>query len=194
MHELPPRILPLPESEWSNEQRELLQPALSGKGLGRGVLNIFGTLIRHPKLYKRWSIFGTHLLFKSTLAARDRELVILRMAWLCGSDYEWGQHLSIGRAAGITDLELDRIPSGPRAQGWGEEDATLLQAVDELKDATVIGAATWARLAARFSERQIMDLIFTAGQYCMLAMALNSMGVQLDKEIAAAEAAHQSSR
>lgn len=181
------RVAPLTTEECSEEQATLLAPAAEGKGLGRGVLNIFATLARHPKLYKRWAVFGSHTLLKSSLPPRDRELVILRMAWLAQCRYEWGQHLSLGRDAGLTNDEMARIKSGPDAQGWSDADQQLLHAVDELKAHCVVSDKTWRALASRYSETQLMDFIFTAGQYHMLAMALNSFGVELDERIAAAE-------
>src|SRR5436190_23742181 len=94
-----PRMAPMTVDEMDAETREIVERgAFSGR-----VLNIFATLARHPKLLKRWLVFGTHVLGKSTLTPRERELLILRIGWRCGSDYEWGQHVVIGRAAGLTD-------------------------------------------------------------------------------------------
>jgi|SaaInlStandDraft_2_1057019.scaffolds.fasta_scaffold114612_2 4-carboxymuconolactone decarboxylase len=183
-----PRLAPLAEHEWNQEQAALLAPAAQGKGLGRGVLNIFATLARHPKLYKRWAVFGSHTLLKSSLPPRERELVILRMAWLAQCRYEWGQHLSLGRDAGLGDDEIALIKEGPAAPDWNAADRQLLRAVDELKEHCVVSDETWQALSSRFSETQLMDFIFTAGQYHMLAMALNSFGVELDLRIAEAEA------
>ena len=52
------------------------------------------TMANHPDLAKRWMVFANHILGKSTLSVRDRELVILRIGYLCQSGYEWGQHVS----------------------------------------------------------------------------------------------------
>jgi alkylhydroperoxidase family enzyme len=52
-------------------------------------LNIFATLAHHPRLLKRWPAFGGTLLFRGQLPARDRELLILRTAWLCKAESEW---------------------------------------------------------------------------------------------------------
>ena len=108
------RVEPLPETEWTPEVREILP-----RGLGREgrVLNIFRTLAAHPKLLKRWLVFGTHVLYKSTLPARERELVILRTGWLCRSEYEWGQHVIIAQGRGLTDEEIARVKAGPDAAG-----------------------------------------------------------------------------
>ena len=175
-----PRVAPLPRGEWDAETAEILRATEMG---GR-VLNIFQTLARHPKLLKRWLVFGNHVLAKSTLSARERELLILRTGWNCRAEYEWGQHVVIGKAVGLTDDEIGRITRGPDAPGWDPFEATLLRAADELHRDSRIGDATWSALSARFDTRQLLDLIFTVGQYTLVSMALNSLGVQLDEGIA----------
>jgi alkylhydroperoxidase family enzyme len=173
-----PRIAPLPPAEWNDEVRDILQVTAMG---GR-VLNIFQTLARHPKLLKRWLVFGNHVLLKSTLPPRERELLILRTGWNCGAEYEWGQHVIIGRQAGLTDDEIERITRGPDA-GWSPVEAALLRAADELHRDARIGDPTWAVLSADYDTKQLMDIVFTVGQYTLVSMALKSFGVQLDEGI-----------
>ena len=165
-----PRVAPLPLAEVDPEIRERL-----GKG---PVLNIFLTLANHPKLMKRWLVFGNHVLGRSTLPPRERELVILRIGWLCRSAYEWGQHVRIALGSGLSQAEIDRIPQGPDAAGWSELERALLRATDELHADAFISNETWAALAAHLDTHQLMDLIFTVGQYNLVSMALNSLGVQ----------------
>lgn len=175
-----PRLDPLPESEWSDEQRELIRTAERG---GPTALNIYRTLAHHPKLLKRWGVFGAHVLYKNSLAARERELLILRTGWLCQSEYEWGQHVIIGRAAGVTEDEIARIKEGPDASGWSEVDAALLRAADELHGDSMISDDTWRTLSSQFDSKQLIDLVFTVGQYHIVSMALNTLGVQLDEGV-----------
>lgn len=173
------RVPPLPAEDRNAEVQELLRATQMG---GR-VLNIFSTLARHPKLLKRWLVFGNHVLAKSTLPPRDRELLILRTGWNCRAEYEWGQHALIGRLVGLTDEEIERTTRGPDASGWEAFDATLLRAADELHHDARIGDATWAALSARYSTEQLLDAIFTVGQYTLVSMALNSLGVPLDEGV-----------
>ena len=171
-----PRILPLEEKDWNDEQRQLLAPmAQSGR-----VPNLFKTLVRHPKLLKRWLPFANHILFKSSLAAREREMLILRVAWVTRAAYEWGHHREIGQRAGLSDAEIVRIAAGPDAPGWSKHDAALLRAVDELQRSSRMTSATWTALAERYDTAQLMDVVFTIGNYTALAMALNTLGVALD--------------
>lgn len=174
-----PRIPPLPEDEWNEEQREIF----SNQRMRGRVANIFSTLANHPKLAKRWLVFGNHVLSKSTLPARDREIAILRMGWRCQSDYEWGQHTIIGERAGLTREEIERIRQSADAEGWNEHDRLIIKATDELKDESFIFDETWKGLKKNYSDQQMMDLVFACGQYNLVSMALNSFGVQLDSDI-----------
>lgn len=177
MHLNQPRIAALPESDWDDETRELME-SLRRDG---HVYNIFATLARHPQLLKRWLVFAGHILGKSTLPAREREIAILRMGWLCRAEYEWGHHVVIGKQAGLTDDDIKRIAEGPNAAGLDQFEASLLRAVDELQAHSFIEDSTWRALAERFNTQQILDFLFTAGQYKLVSMVLNSAGVQLEE-------------
>ena len=176
------RIAPLGEGDWTDEVRELLEPTRGGVG-GGAVLNIFATLAHHPKLLKRWNVFGNHVLFKSSLPARDREILILRIGWLWQAEYEWGQHVVIGKRVGLSDEDIERIRTGPDAPGWDPFEAALVRAADELHADAFVSDATWKSLAERYETRQLMDVVFTVGQYTVVSMALNTFGVQLDPGI-----------
>lgn len=174
-----PRIPPLPEDQWDEEQIEVFK----NQRMRGSVQNIFATLANHAKLAKRWLVFGNHILSKSTLPPRDREIAILRTGWRCQSGYEWGQHVIIGKNAGITDEEIERLKQPADAAGWSEHDRLLVTAADELRDDSFISDDTWAGLKKTYSDQQMMDLVFTCGQYNLVSMALNSFGVQLDPDI-----------
>jgi 4-carboxymuconolactone decarboxylase len=170
-----PRIPPLTDAECTADQLAMLEP------LGPNAsLNIFRTLVRHPKLFRRWSPFAGRLLQASTIGDRNRELVILRVAWRCGGAYEWGQHVGIARTADLSDEEIARVATELDGSTWSDDDATLLRAVDELQADHCISDSTWATLADRFGEEQLIEITMLAGAYAMLAGTLNSLGVQLE--------------
>lgn len=171
-----PRLAPLGPENRTDAQKAMLA--------SRADYNIYKTLAHHPDLYARWSPLGQFLLNGSSLPPRERELVMLRMGWLCQSEYEWSQHARIARAsAGMTDAEVHRIAEGPQAAGWTEFERTLLRMVDELRYEAMISDATWKALRTKYSDQQIMESLFTAAQYQLVSMALNSLGVQLDPEL-----------
>ena len=176
-----PRIYPLKESEWDDDARKLIE---GFKKISKGpVSNIMATLANYSKLYNRWRVFGNHVLYKSSLPARDREILMLRIGWLCHAEYEWGQHAIIGKRCGISDEELKRIIEGPDAEGWGSFDAMLLRAVDELYINSFISDSTWLNLSEKYNTHQLIDLVFTVGQYNLVSMVLNTLGVQLEEGV-----------
>ena len=166
------------ESDLTPQQRELLA-GVGGVAADAGALNIFMTLVRHPGLFRRWLPFGGKLL-TGKLPDRDRELLILRTAVNCESPYEWAQHVKIGRAAGLTDAEIQRIEEGPGA--WEGFDATLLRAADELHANSNISDETWGNLAARYDETQLVEVPMVVGHYHLVAFTLNSLGVQIEPD------------
>src|SRR2546421_12942573 len=145
-----PRIPPLDPADRDETARALLE----GVGAVGSELNVFTTLVRHPKLFRRWSAFGSALLLAGTLPARDRELLILRTAWNNGCEYEWGQHVRIAHDAGLDEIDL--VIEGPAAPGLAPSDVALLQAADELHLDSVISDGTWARLRERYDEHQLI--------------------------------------
>lgn len=147
--------------------------------LGGRDLNIFRVMMHHPDLTRRWTVFAGHVLQKQTLPPRDRELLILRIGWLNQAEYEWAQHVEIARRAGITEAEIERVKQGAGA-GWSAKESALLQAADDLFEDSVVSDATWAALQRHYDTRQLMDVVFTVGQYNLVSWALNSFGVPLD--------------
>jgi 4-carboxymuconolactone decarboxylase len=176
-----PRIQPVTDP--SDEILELYERG-GMRAPDGSTLNIFATLANHPKLLKRWMVFAAHVMSKNTLSPRDRELAILRVGVLCRSPYEFGQHVVIAARCDISPTEIDQVREGPAHPAWTPLEAALLSAVDELHEHSRILDHTWATLAGAYSDEQMIDIIFTVGQYHLVSFALNSCGVELDEGIA----------
>jgi alkylhydroperoxidase family enzyme len=146
-------------------------------------LNALGTLALHPELTKAFNTFNGYILFSSTLTPRQRELLVLRVAALRRSVYEWEQHRVLAADVGLHADEVDRIADGPQAPGWSPLDRAMLSAVDELIGEGEIADATWEVLSTELGEQQVMDLVFTVGAYEVLALAFRSFGIELDDDL-----------
>jgi alkylhydroperoxidase family enzyme len=146
-------------------------------------LNALGTLARYPALTRAFHTLNGHVLFASTLSARQRELLVLRVAWVRRATYEWEQHVVLAGDAGVDRDEIARILQGPEAPGWSPLERAMLAAVDELVADARVTDPTWAVLADELDEHQLMDLVFTVGTYDLLAMAFRSFGVELDEDL-----------
>jgi alkylhydroperoxidase family enzyme len=189
-NEPPPRIVPILPPDWDETAldalgafpaaRDFVLSRWSPDGPGVRGLHGLGMLVQHPALAKAFLTFNAHAARSPSLTTRERELIILRISILRNSQYEYIQHVVLGRAAGLSEAELDRISLGPDAPGWSPDDADILRAVDELHRDARIGEETWTRLSKRFDKKQIMDLVFVLGCYEILAMAFNTFDVPLE--------------
>ena len=142
--------------------------------------NIFLTLARHRRLFRRWLWFAAALMPRGRLPREETELVILRVAHNTGCDYEWGHHERLGRRAGLSADEIARVREGPAASGWSERRSQLLAAADELHASGEIGDELWKRLSAALSDVELIELCMLVGHYEMLAMTLKTLRVEPD--------------
>jgi alkylhydroperoxidase family enzyme len=140
---------------------------------------IVRTMLRHPELFARQTDIGIQLLGQGAWAGRDRELAILRVGWLCRAPYEFGEHVHVAKTLGITSEEIERITVGSTAPGWSEHEQAILRAVEELYENAVISDATWATLAKRLDDRQLIELPIVIGQYQTVAYYQNSLKLRL---------------
>jgi enoyl-CoA hydratase len=170
-----PRIRPVDDPD--AEQAELLSKTLLTKD-GRP-LNLFATLAHHPRLLKRFNVLGGFFLSHGELPARERELVILRVAARTGSEYEYAQHVVIGQQVGLSAQEMEQV-RGP-LDVWPEDDRTLLRFVDEMIDSDGAAVTTWEALCSRYPDDQMMEMSLLVGFYRMLAGFLLVIGVQVEK-------------
>lgn len=154
---------------------------VAGRMTRTGPPNIFLTLGRHPRLFRAWLRFAGRLMPRGELPRTETELVILRVAHNCDSEYERAQHVRIGRRVGLTNEQIERVADGPDAEGWSEHERALLRASDELHADRVISQATWSELAAHYSERELIEICMLIGHYEMLAMVLASLRVRPER-------------
>ncbi len=143
-----------------------------------GPLNVFTTLARHPSLFRRWLIFAGALMPGGKLKRADSELVILRVAHNCGSDYELTQHERIAKTAGLSDEEIARAGGDPAE--WPHHQSLLLRTADALHADRDVPDELWAELVAEFDEQRRIELLMLVGHYEMLAMTLNALRVESD--------------
>lgn len=154
---------------------------IAGRVTKTGPPNIFTTLGRNPPLFRGWLYFAGRLMPGGKLPRDETELVILRVATNCRSDYEWTQHVRLGRRAGLSAEEIERVRTGPAADGWSERRSALLSAADDMHGDREISDATWDRLAAFLDERRLIEVCMLIGHYEMLAMVLNTLRVEVEQ-------------
>lgn len=185
----PMRIAPLAQEELGEEVRSLVHRigATLDYKPAEVLTTYFALLARHPHLFKSQLEMGIFLFSGSAIPPRERELAVLRTAWLAGAPYEWGEHVDIARKLGMTPEETDAIRRGPQAPGWSGHERAILSAVDELVDNKMISDATWSVLAQTWNEAQLIELPCIVGQYLSVAMLQNSLRLPLGERKGFAE-------
>lgn len=174
--ERPLRVKPLPDAEWDDRCRTALASLIpADRANGQGAGNVLATLLRHPDLTAAYLPFNTYLLRDSTLSPRIREVALLRVVHRGNCDYLWWHHIPIAARAGLSPDDIDAVRSGNCVDRC---DQMVIQAVDDLTTDSTIAQTTWEELGQVFTDQQRMDLVFTIGGYLLLAMAVNTFGVQ----------------
>jgi 4-carboxymuconolactone decarboxylase len=177
MHPKSPRIPPLAPSKFTDEQAELA----GGRDGARAQLSIVRLLVENPPLYRSWIPFAMHCIQASSMSPREREIVILHTCSFCHGTYDVAQHRVIAQRAGLSVADVDAaIKDGA---GLADFERTLIKAAEELVTEHCIADATYAVLAKRYTPQQLLDLVFTVGNYTMMSMTTNTFGVQVEANI-----------
>lgn len=177
----PQRISPLKPEEFDADATALVVGVRASLGINEmaEIPQVFGVMLRRPGLFRCQMEMGIELLGKGALPPRERELAILRVGWLCGAPYEWGEHVDIAKRYGVTTEEVERITQGSSAPGWSAHERAVIRAVEELIKDRMISDETWDALAQSWTEGQLMELPILVGQYFTIALQQNSLRIRL---------------
>lgn len=184
-----PRIPPLARESWDDATEAAIRCGIPGKAadpfLSNGpdqvhLPNAIGAMVHHPKVAGPFLSFNSVLLRDQLLTARQRELMVLQVAWLTRSEYEWVQHARLAHRYDITAEEIETIAADWRSGDWTPLETAMLEAAEQLVTTTRVDDDTWTVLAAELSEAELVEVLFVVGAYTCLAMVFNGLGVELD--------------
>jgi AhpD family alkylhydroperoxidase len=143
-------------------------------------MHLFTTLGQHRLLFLSFLPYSGVLLNWGKLPKRDKELVILRVGHLRGSEYELQQHRRLARSRGVDKALQDKIFDGPGAEGLTDRQRTLLKSVDEFVLGRDLSDETFAELSGHLDRRQIIEFCALAGHYDAIAAILATLRVPMD--------------
>jgi 4-carboxymuconolactone decarboxylase len=179
----PPRLSALPEAERTERQQQLLDQMsmvlVDGVRKPREDKAALEILIRHAELYKAHLDVAAKYLSDCEMSIRERELAILRIAWLSQAPFEWGAHVKIAKRNGVTSEEIERVIEGSRAPDWSKADRAIVRAMEELHFSSMITDETWTDLRHCFSDKKLIELVILAGQYKTVAYYQNAFRLPL---------------
>jgi 4-carboxymuconolactone decarboxylase len=175
-----PRIDAIPAEKIGGETWEVVNRIRAAIGLGPAteLPEYTRMMVKHPAIFQRQMEMGTTI-FQGQLPARERELAVLRIAWLSRAPYEWGEHVGTGKRYGLTAQEVDRVTKGSSAPGWTMHEAAILRGVEELLADQALSDPTYAALAKSWSEPQLIEYLMMVGQYVATAFIQNSLRARL---------------
>lgn len=184
----PPRIAPVDRETVAGDVQATTQQLIRGIGGPAdmpppvdAIPEIMFTLCRFPVLWQAVMDVTVPLQGPaSTLPPRDRKLAILRTGWLCAAPYEFGEHVAQAKRMGIAAEEIDAITLGSSAKLWNDHERAVLEAVEELHENAMVSDRVWAKLATRFDEAQLFELLILVGQFTATAYFQNSLRLRLE--------------
>jgi alkylhydroperoxidase family enzyme len=179
----PPRLPPLQQADLTEEMRAFLERWTGGIFRGADSNPVLLTFAHHPKLAELFSQFNIHLLSTSTLPVKQRQIAIMRTAWICRATYMWSSHLSTSIRCGLQPDMFRPIQEGADDPYFTEFERTVLRATEELVRDRRIGDANWQGLMKEWTNQQILDFLFTVGAYVTIAGVMRSIGVQRNPDL-----------
>jgi alkylhydroperoxidase family enzyme len=163
-------------SDWDTLQRNAIAKYREPGSVG----NAFATLLRIPALVDGIIPFHDYITADSSLPPRQRELLILRTAWLLNNDTIWAEHVPLARAAGFTSTTVRSVGVGRDAPDWTSAERDLLSLVDELFRNSSISDRTWQSLSERLDMFGMLDAVMTVSEFTSLGLIYNALGIQPD--------------
>jgi alkylhydroperoxidase family enzyme len=175
-----PRIEPLGRDEVDEETKAVVNRVrAAAAGSKQDALpEYMRTLLKHPAIFRCQMETGTTI-FRGMIPPRDRELAILRIAWLCRAPFEWGEHVEISKLRGVSPEEIELATAGSSHAGWNDHDRAIVRGVEELLGDHALSDATWEQLAKVWNEAQMIEYVTMIGQYTTTAFIQNSLRVRL---------------
>jgi AhpD family alkylhydroperoxidase len=155
--------------------------SLAGRVAKTNPPHLFLTMARRPALFRGWLRFASRLMPGGKLPRRETELVILHVAHLRQCAYEFDHHVRLGRRAGVTAEDVERIRVGSSAAGWTGRERALLAAVDQLHEQQDLDAAAWSALSAHLADADLVEFVLLVGHYEMLATFLHTLRIAPDE-------------
>ncbi len=179
----PPRMPPVSQEDMTDDMRAFLQKWTGGIFRRADSNPVLLTLAHHPPLADLFSQFNIHLLSTSTLPVKQRQIAIMRLAWITKATYMWSSHLSTSVRAGLQPDMFGPIQAGADDPYFTEFERVVIRATEELVNDRKVGDDNWRALMQQWNKQQMLDFLFTVGAYVTIAGVMRSTGVQRNPDL-----------
>jgi 4-carboxymuconolactone decarboxylase len=179
----PARLKQVDPDELTDEAREFLGRWTGGIFKNADKNPPLLTYAHHPKLADVFSQFNIHLLTTNTLPVKQRQIAIMRTAWVCKATYMWSSHLNTSVSCGLSTDMFGPIQVGASDPYFTEFERTVIRATEELIADHKISEESWGRLMVEWNIQQMLDFLFTVGCYVLTAGVMRSTGVERQEDL-----------
>jgi alkylhydroperoxidase family enzyme len=174
----PPRMPPVRPEDFTEETRAFFRRWTGGIFSNADKNPVLLTFAHHPKLAEVFSQFNIHLLSTSTLPVKQRQIAIMRTAWICKANYMWSSHLNTSVVCGLSPDMFRPIQVGADDPYFTEFERSVIRATEEIVRDHKISDTNWQALMAEWNNQQMLDFLFTVGAYVAIAGVMRSTGAQ----------------
>jgi 4-carboxymuconolactone decarboxylase len=149
---------------------------------GARIINLYRVLAHNSRVLRSHLQLGNTLLSRTALSPKLRELAILRIAGLAGSDYEWVQHYPVALEAGVTGEQVEALSGWQGSGQFDEEECAVLRYTDEVAQQVAVSDETFEMLRHYLDEQRIVELTVAVGYWGMVARILVPLQVDIDTQ------------
>lgn len=144
---------------------------------------VLRTFAHHPALANAFSPLNLHILGANTLPVKQRQIAIMRTAWITKATYMWSSHLNTSKLCGLTDEMYGPIQRGAEDPYFTDFERSVIRATEDLVRDRMVSDANWTALRAEWNEQQMLDFLFTVGCYVMVAGVMRSTGAERQEDL-----------
>ena len=162
------------ETKVSEKTREILGNTPRKLNVARMIAN------SSDAVFQNFSRLGNSLMTRGKLDKKLREIAILRNGRVCGSLYEYTQHVPIGKSTGLTDEQVAAIDDWEDSKCFNELERLVLRFTDEVARNVKGTRATLEALKKHLGPGELVELIMAIGFWGMVARILETTEVELE--------------
>lgn len=181
----PARMPQLSPEEFPDQVKAMFARWMQGPFKDADKNPVLRTFAHNPLLADLFSSFNMHLLLTSTVPVRERQIAIMRTAWICKVRYMWSSHLRTSLAFGLEPELFRPLQVGAADPYFTDFERAIIRATEELVNDRMIGEANWRTLSAKWDQAQLLDFMFTVGAYVLTAGVMRSCGIEREPELLA---------
>ena len=147
---------------------------------GGKLLNLYKMLLQSPPVADGWRQLLTAIRQQCMIAARYRELAIMRIAVLNEADYEFAQHVPFALKEGYTEQQLAMLKTADYRVHFSPLDLQVIDYTDAMTTTIRVPQSVFDALKASFNDREMVELTATIAAYNMVSRFLEALHLDHD--------------